>query len=314
MRVFPPSRPPCRPGTLPVSDLPAAARVYAELPYSPVTEVTRQYHLRVYERWCAAVGEAPWPPTLEGLMRFAAERAQTKAYFTVREHVRTVSMVERKRSGVDLYAAPAMQQLLEGVKRDHRPRPVQPLRRSQLDALFDFRPQRSAQRVGRGIALLAYCCGFTIGEHVRLRVEMVRFAGEGAWIEELGDDRPLFYVGPARNPDRCPVRALSELIGTREVGPVFRGARCRSADGSFRYMGVERNLRCLGRAAGVTPLSNDRLRLAGMIEQSRNIDIVRLAHFHGYRGIEGFADLLGRHVPTSVAVWKRRRGRRDRNL
>ena len=50
-----------------------------------------------------------------------------------------------------------------------------------------------------------------------------------------------------------------------------------------------------------------------MVEQSKKIDVVRLAHFHGYRGVEAMADLLGRLVPTSVAAWKRRRRTRGRD-
>jgi hypothetical protein len=52
----------------------------------------------------------------------------------------------------------------------------------------------------------------------------------------------------------------------------------------------------------VTPLSNDRIRVAGLLEQIQHIDIVRLAHFHGYRHVEPLANLLGRYVAVTSRV------------
>jgi hypothetical protein len=299
--------PPCRLGALPVAELPFNARVYAQYPCARHTDELRQYYLRSFEKWCASKNLTPWPLTAEALLQFASESAATKSYWTIRGGVRVISLEERKRSGVDLFALPAMQRLLNGIKRDRPPQPVQPLRPSQLNKLLDFRPRTAPQRVGCAIVLLSYCCGLNMIEHANFRVEMVRFEGDGAWIEGLSDDRPRFYVGPAQNPNRCPVRALRELVANRQHGPMYLGARCRSPERGLSYQGIVVELGRLGRIAGVSPLSNNRIRLAGMIEQSKKIDIVRLAHFHGYRKVGALANLLGRYLPTSVGAWKRQR-------
>jgi hypothetical protein len=288
-----------------VAALPDAARFYATFPYSPVTEHARLYHLGTYERWCRDRAEEPWPPTLERLLRYAADRAQTKAFFTVREHVRIVSMVERKRTGTDHYAHPTMQLLLEGLKRERPPAPVQPLRPAQVDKLLSFRPCRVAQHRNRAMVLLSYAAGFSLTEHARLRCEMISFERDGAVISELGEDRPYFFIGPATNPDRCPVEALRRLVGEHTTGPVYRSSRCRTVDKRLQYQALAGEFAHFGRVAGVTPLSNDRIRLAGLLEQNQHIDIVRLAHFHGYRHVEPLADLLGRYVSVS---WRNKAG------
>jgi hypothetical protein len=296
-----------RGGSLPVEQLPSVARTFSDLPYSAVTEISRKYHLQTYERWCRERGEKPWPPTLSRLMRYAADRAQTKAFFTVREHVRIVSMVERRRTGSDLYAHPTMQTLLEGIKRERPPAPVRPLRPSQVETLFSFQPCRAAQHRNRAIVLLSYSAGFTLGDHATLRCEMVSFAEEGAIVSGLSDDRPYFVIGRASDPQRCPVEALRTLIGERAEGFVYISSRCRAKDRHLPYSAIGGEIAGFGRAAGVRPLSNDRLRLAGMLEQIQHVDIVRLAHFHGYRQIEPLAQLLGRYVPTSArhkAKWR----------
>jgi len=291
-----------RAGSLPVARLPVPARSFAELPYSTVTETSRQYHLRTYERWCGERGEEPWPPTLERLLRYAADRAQTKAFYTVREHVRIVSMVARKRTGQDLYAHPTLQSLLEGVKRERPPAPVRALRPSQVDKLLSYRPCTASQHRDRGIVLLSYAAGFTLSDHDALRCEMVGFGEDGATISELSADRPHFVIGRAKDPDRCPVEALRALIGERTSGPVYISSRCRARDKRLSYLGVAGEIAHYGRAAGVTPLSNDRIRLSGMLEQVQHVDIVRLAHFHGYRYVEPLAQLLGRYVAVDGRV------------
>ena len=298
MRVYPVSRA----NSLAVEQLPIAARAFAELPYSAVTEVSRQYHVRIYERWCRERAEQPWPPTLERLLRYAADRAQSKAFYTVREHVRIVSMIERKRTGQDLYAHPMVQTLLEGIKRERPPAPVRPLRPSQIEKLLSFRPRHVSQRRNRAIVLLSYTAGFTLNDHVGFRCEMVSFGDEGATVSELSEDRPHFVIGPAADPDRCPVVALRALLGERTSGPVYVSSRCRRRDKGLPYLAIAGEIKYFGRAAGVTPLSNDRIRLAGLLEQIQHIDIVRLAHFHGYRHVEPLAQLLGRYVAVSGRV------------
>jgi integrase len=290
MRRYPVSRG----GTLAVAQLPDAARSYAELPYSAVTEMSRQYHLRTYERWCAEHRIAPWPPTLQTLMVYAAERAQTKAFFTVREHLRNVCLVERKRSGTDLFASPALHDLLDGIKRDRPPAPVLPLRAAQIEALFSYCPTTKAMRNIRCILLLSYTAGFTLNEHAELSCNMLTFKDDGVWIKGL-DRRPAFFVGSAKDPARCPVVALRALTSGRMVGPVYHSSRARSVHKGLKYRGIAHMIGRYGRLAGVKPLSNDRVRLAGMIEQSRGIDVVRLAHFHGYRHVLSVARRLGCH-------------------
>ncbi len=292
----------CRPGTLPVAQLPDDARAFAELPYAPFTEEARQFHLRAYERWCAGRARVPWPTSLQTLLEFAADRAPGRSYYTIREHVRVVSMVERARSGIDLYAHCAMRKALEGIKRDCPPRPVAPLRPSQISLLFAYRPKTAAHQVIRTMALLSYAAGFTLSEHHKFRCEMVTLTDEGATIEGLGDDRPLFHIGPAQDAERCPVRALRATIGRRSDGYVYTTVRSRRLDKHFSYDGLGQELARYGRAAGVTPLSNDRIRIAGLVEQARNIDIVRLAHFHGYRSVNTLAGLLGRYIEVNAAL------------
>jgi hypothetical protein len=293
-----PRIPVSRADSLPVAGLPSVARAFAELPYSPVTQVSWNYHLRTYERWCRDRKETPWPPTLERLLRFAADRAQTKAFFTVRNDVRIVSMVERKRSGLDLYAHPLLKTLLEGIKRERPPAPVRPLRPSQVEKLLSFRPERATQHRNRTIVLLSYAAGFGLNDHAALRCEMVSFGEEGATISGLSEERPYFMIGRATEPARCPVEALRALIGERTSGLVYPSRR-RRADPGLRYEPIAQAIQLFGVATGVTPLSNDRIRLAGLLEQVQHIDIVRLAHFHGYRHVEPLAQLLGRYVPTS---------------
>ncbi len=295
-------RVPSRPGSLPVSKLPDDARAFAELPYAPFTEEARQYHLRAYERWCTGRARAPWPTDLETLLEFAADRAPGRSYYTIREHVRIVSMVERKRTGVDLYAHCAMRKALEGIKRECPPRPVQPLRPSQVDRLFAYRPRTNSHELIRTMALLSYAAGFTLLEHHRFRCEMIGFVGEAATIEGLGADRPLFHIGPAQEPERCPVRALRGTVAGRSEGWVYTTARSRRVDKHFSYDGLGQELGRFGAAAKVSPLSNDRIRIAGLIEQARNIDVVRLAHFHGYRSVNGLAALLGRYIEVNAAI------------
>jgi hypothetical protein len=295
-----------RAGTVAVSELPSGARAYAELPYSPVTETSRQYHLRTYERWCADRDIRPWPPTLQTLLVYAADRAQTKAFFTVREHVRNVCLVERKRSGRDLFAHPALHRLLEGVKRERPPAPVLPLRAAQVEQLFSFEPATDSQRTIRCILLLTYGAGLTLNEHARLMCEMLVFTDEGVWIEGL-DRRSALFVGRAKDRTRCPVEALCGLVAGRMLGPVYYARRAHSSNKGLKYSGIANLIAMYGHSAGVTPLSNDRVRHAGMIEQSRGIDVVRLAHFHGYRSAESIAQLLGRHTNMSERYSYRRR-------
>lgn len=295
--------------SLPLKDFPLSAQAFAELPYAAFTEQSRQYHLRTYERWCRERDEEPWPATLERLLRYAAQRAETKAYMTVRAHVRIVSVEQRKHGGHDLFAHPTMQTLLEGIKRERPPAPVRPLRPGEIDTLLNFRPKTTAQHRDRVIVLLAYAAGFGIDDHVALQCEMVRFSEHGAIISGLSEDRPHIVIGRAANPDRCPVEALRALIGDRTSGPVYRSSRSRSADKPLQYGVIAYQVAHFGRTAGVTPLSNTRIRLSGLLEQARQIDIVRLAHFHGYRSIETLAVLLGRYVGTSGQVksrWRRR--------
>jgi hypothetical protein len=300
------SRSPVRVGTLPVAQLPSLALAFADLPYSPITQASFFYHLRTYERWCGERGEQAWPPTLERLLCYGADRAETKAYFTVREHLRIVSLVARKESGVDLFANPKVQELLQGVKRLRPPAPVLPLRPSQIERLFSYKPRTESQRRTRGMCLLTYGAGFRIREHARLRCEMVTIDEQGAVIRGLSESRLDLFIGRAKDPQRCPVRALEELIAGRVRGPVFRGSRCRAADGQLAYFSAAQEIERFGRAAGVTPLSFERLRLAGMLEQVRHIDAVRLAHFHGYRDPEHLASVLDRHVPVAGYVRRRR--------
>jgi len=284
--------------TLAISDLPPNARAFANLPYSAVTEVARQYHLRSYETWCERRDIPPWPPTLTTLLMHAADCAQAAAFFTVKERIRVVSMVERKRSGVDLYLHSTMQKLLEGIRRENPSAPVSPLRRDQVDKLFSYVPATTAQRNMRCLLLLSYCAGFTLGEHVLLRCEMLRFVETGVWIEGL-PRRFSFFIGSAQNPERCPVAALRSLTSGRTVGPVFYSAHNRPRDQGYTYSGTRNMVSSYGRLAKASPLSNDRVRLAGMLEQSRHIDIVRLAHFHGYAHITSFAQLLNRYATRS---------------
>lgn len=294
---------PSRAGSLPVAQLPNEARAFAELPYADFTEASRLYHLRTYERWCARHEIAPWPPTLTVLLEFAAERAQTCAYYTVRAHVRIVSMEERKRSGVDYYAYPELQRALDGIRRRRPPRPVPPLRPAQVEQLFAYRPTTAAQRRARAMLLLSYAAGFSLLEHVRLRCEMVEFAEDGVTIRELGADRPRIFIGKGQDLERCPVRALRELVGARTAGFIY-SPRSRSHDRHYHYDGAHHLIATYGRAAGIAPLSNDRVRLAGLVEQARHIDIVRLAHFHGYRTPATLATLLGRYVEIGAgAKW-----------
>lgn len=268
---------PVRIGAIPVHDLPGPARAVAEFPYSVVTQTSRRYHRASYEAWCAEHNIAPWPPTLDNLLRYASHAARTKAYYTVRAHVLFVSLIERKRSGRDLASHPTMVALLDGLKRERPPAPPRPLRTTQIERLFSFEPNRLSRRTTQSLLLLTYCVGITLTHHLRLRCEMVSFEGENAIINGSDEDRPMIVIGPARSPARCPVRALRFLISGRSSGPLYHSSRGR-IDG-LSYAGTTGNIRSFGLAAGVTPLSNERVRLAGMIEQSRQIDMVRLAQF-----------------------------------
>ena len=299
--------PSSRPNTLPVAALPDAARAFAELPYGPCTEASRQYHLRTYEAWCAQHGEEPWPPTLERLLRFGADRATTKAFYTVREHIRIVSMVERKRTGTNLYGHPSIQLLLRGLKRERPPAPVRPLRPSQMRALLAYEPPFPSQRQVRVMILLSYAAGFTLREHSRFRCEMITFTEHGAIIEGLDVDRPQFFIGRATDLEQCPVAALELLVAGRTSGPVYRSKRYESPDRAIRYDSMAWQMIRYGKTAGVEPLSADRVRLAGLLEQVQHIDVVRLAHFHGYRHVEPLAALLGRYV---AVPYYRKRARR----
>lgn len=283
--------------SVPLGALPPEARHFAEFPYSPVTEKSRRYHLRVYADWCTENALDPWPATLPRLMRFAAERAPLVAYFTVREHVRIVSMMERKRGGPDFYAHPTMQTLLRGIKRDRPPEPVSPVRPSQLKKLLAYRPTTAAQQRTRVMILLSYAAGFRLGDHTRFRCEMVDFADNGAWIRGLSEERPLFYIGPSDEPENCPVRALRGLMRDRTAGPMYHCGRSRGPAGNATYCGTGEAFRDYGNVAGVTPLSIERIRVAGLIEQSKKIDLVRLGHFHGQHCIEDLARSLDRYVP-----------------
>lgn len=295
-----------RAGAIPVSELPGPARTFAEIPYSTVTESSRQYHLRTYERWCRERREEPWPPTLERLLRYGAESARAKSYFTVREHLRIISMVERRRSGIDLYAHPTLQTLLQGVERERPPAPVLPLRSFQVERLFNYRPRTQAQHRMRAVCLLSYAAGFRVGNHVALNCDMVSFQTTGAIVSGLSDDRPVIFIGRAQNIDRCPVDALERLICGRSRGPVYLTHRNRVPDGRLSYNAVAVGSAIFGRAASVTPLSIDRIRLAGLLEQIQHIDIVRLAHFHGYRQAHQLANLLGRYVAAGQFRKRRR--------
>jgi hypothetical protein len=299
-----------RPGALPVEQLPELIRTFADLPYAPFTEAARQYHLRTYVAWCAERQRPPWPPTLSGLMQYAADRAPGHSYFTVREHVRIVSMVERRRSGIDLYARIEMQQLLDGIRRDSPPRPVLPLRPAQVHELLAYRPATGTQRLVRSALLLSYAAGLSLSEHNRIRCEMIVFERQGATISDLGPDRPLVFIGAARDIDRCPVRALRQLVGERTSGPLYTSVRSRGKEKGWTYWGLGAEMGRYGRTANVAPLSNDRIRLAGLIEQARHIDLVRLAHFHGYRSVNTLAALLGRYIEVNAGTRfpRRRRG------
>jgi hypothetical protein len=288
--------PSSRANTLAVAELPQPARAFAELPYGPCTELSRQYHLRTYEAWCAQHGEEPWPPTLERLLRFGADRATTKAYYTVREHIRNVSLVERKRTGTNLYGHPSIQMLLRGLKRERPPAPVRPLRPSQIHALLAYEPRYPSQRQVRVMILLSYAAGFTLRQHSNFRCEMITFNEQGAFIDDLDVDRPHFFIGRAKDLKQCPVAALELLVGGRTSGPVYRSKRYESADRAIRYDSMACQIINYGKTAGVHPISADRVRLAGLLEQVQHIDVVRLAHFHGYRHVEPLADLLGRYV------------------
>jgi hypothetical protein len=98
---------------------------------------------------------------------------------------------------------------------------------------------------------------------------------------------------------------LRATVDGRTEGWVYTTVRSPRRDKQFSYDGLGHELARYGRAAGVTPLSNDRIRIAGLIEQARNIDMVRLAHFHGYRSVTGLAALLGRYVEVNAAIqWR----------
>jgi hypothetical protein len=294
-------KPLVRPGTVPVNELPDAARAYGDLPYSIVTNQSRQYHLRFYERWCAEHNMPAWPATLERLLTFAASCAKTQAYYTIRGHLLVITMVERKRSGIDLFADSRMYHFLGGLKRVKPPQPVSPLRADRVDALLAYQPKFKSQRTTRTIILLSYTAGFTLNDHANFRCEMVTFDEDGAMIEGLDLDRHLFHIGLGSDPDRCPVRALRALIDGRTAGPVYWSSRAHTPDGALSYRGIACDIQHYGRAAAITPLSNERIRLAGMIEQARHVDFVRLAHFHGYRQAETLARLLGHHIPGGGA-------------
>lgn len=286
-----------RAGAPAVGDLPAAARAVAEFPYSRVTEANRQYHLRAYESWCTRLNATAWPLALPTLLAYAVDAARTKAYLTVRAHILVVSMVERKRSGRDLARHPTITALLTGLKRDKPPQPPRPLKAEQIERLFSYEPESQPQQATRSLLLLTYTAGITLTDHIALRCEMISFEGERAIITGLNVDRPSIVIGAGRSSDRCPVQALRHLSFGRKSGPIYISVRGRTRElGGMQYYGLADNIRYFGLAAGVKPLSNERVRLAGMIEQSRNIDAVRLAQFHGYRSVENISSVVGRHI------------------
>jgi hypothetical protein len=233
------------------------------------------------------------------MMEFSADRAKNCSYYTVRESVRIVSSVERRGSGVDLFARPELQLLLEGILRERPPCPVLPLRPAQVEKLFAYRPRTKAQCRVRVALLLSYAAGLGLSEHVGMRCEMVEFTPHGATVSEVAPDRPLLFIGMARDQARCPVRALRELIGERERGPLYTSPRSRGKEKGLTYDGLGCEIRRFGTWAGVVPLSNERVRFAGIIEQARHIDIVRLAHYHGYRSAGALAAHLGRYIDVS---------------
>lgn len=135
-------------------------------------------------------------------------------------------------------------------------------------------------------------------EHSRFRCEMITFTEHGAIIDDLNVDRPHFFIGRAKDVQQCPVAALELIVAGRTSGPVYRSKRFESPDRAIRYDSMACLIIDYGKTAGVQPVSADRVRLAGLLEQVQHIDIVRLAHFHGYRHVEPLADLLGRYVPV----------------
>jgi integrase len=307
-------QPPAAGGT-PVGELAPAARVYAQMPYKPSAQKVHDYHIRTYESWCSNHGIDPWPPTLEHLIEFAAERAKDHAYNTVNGTIRVVTAHERHRGGRDLWSDIRLQVVLAGIERERRPMPVTPATPGEFEKIVRFLPRTWPQRRNRTMAILAYAAGFTGEELIALDVPAISFVDDRANIADERLRRSRIWIGRAREQRRCPVHALEDWLSIlgRDDGPAFP-PHLPAGDMAHRrisYRGLSNIFVLFGRDVGWTGrLSVERLRRGGIVEQARTVDIVPLAQFHGFKSPRTLADFLGIHVEQHRKF--SRGGRRER--
>ena len=300
---------------VPLSALSAQVQRYAAKPYGQNAQTARKYHLEAYETWCKKEHVQPFPLDLDRLLAFAAARAQTYAFFTVREDVRIVAMEHRKTTGEDLYSNTRIATLLHGLRRKRPPRPVLPLIPRDMERIIEHRGRTWKTRRSRVMAMLIWAAGFTLTELHHLDAEMLLFSDRGvdARFRDIFDVRDHIFVGRARDSARCPVAALEALLAEREIsaGPVFFSTPRRVTHVRFRlaYTGVIQAIRLLGIQVGFPArLSVERIRRGGLIAQSQHVDIVTLAHYHGLSAIEHLSSFIDANTERPARFkWKRRR-------
>lgn len=301
-----------RSGKTAINDLSASVKRYATKPYRKNGQIAWDYHIAAYDRWCRERELDPFPLDVYRILEFAADRAQRYAFFNVRESVRLVAMQHRKMTGEDLYSNTRVATFLAGLRRTKPPRPLLPLQMSKYALIVDCVGKTWKTRRSRVMAMLIWNAGFTLRELHLLDVEMVSFNDKGANVRfpSSAAYRERVFIGRAQESKSCPVLALEQLISERGLksGAIFNKTAKGNPGVAYRLAvgAVGEAVKLLGKQVGIVPLTIERIRLGGIIAQSRNVDIVTLASYHGLRAIEHLANFVEMRTERSGRhVWKR---------
>jgi len=251
-------------------ELEGQAQRYMRQARADHTRRAYQSDWRRFEAWCERRGVAVCPASVETVVLFLTEEAQTHKVSTLRRRLSSLAQAHRSAGWESPTEAPAVRLLMAGIRREKgtASQGRKAILVPELEAMLRALPAGLPGLRDRALLLTGFAGAFRRSELVSLDWRDLEFRDAGVVVtlrysktDQEGQGRSV-AIPKSSKAHRCPVRALLEWRGASlpeegeaEGGPVFRpfGPRLRLLPGRLSDKAVarviKRSLEACGRDA-----------------------------------------------------------------
>ncbi len=248
--MVPPSSPPLDLSPEVAQKFRDSAREHGKHVYARNTERAYRSDWRIFEGWCASMGQTPLPAPVDAIKAFMLDAADgitlgdTHKASTVARYLATISTRHRRGGFPSPWENPEIQEVLSSIVKKkasegNTRRKKRAFRAADLYQALDAIPADLQGLRDRAVILVGFATGMRRSELVAIDVEHLD-RSEWGFAVHVGRSKTdqegvgrVVGLNSARSEGRCPVRALDAWFRAAEIttGPIFRSLRSLNQPG-----------------------------------------------------------------------------------